>query len=379
MSSIQFKASDYNLTATLASGQVFRWHQGKDAWEGVLQGRWVRLIFTVSDRNQGSPSPLTRPAATLSPHRMRGEGSPVRPPAPVTLSLRVARGEGRVRGDATTHNRPDMPPPSGTIPLEGYIEAQTAVLVSDWGWLREFLQLDADFQQVLATFPDDEPMRRAVAACRGLRLLRQDPWECLISFICSSTKQIVQIQEIIRLLCQRFGEPVAVPAGHEPAFAFPTPERLAGAGETDLRACKAGFRAPYILAAARAITEGRLHLQSLASLTCVEARTQLMQLHGVGRKIADCVLLFAYGFQDAFPVDVWVEKALQRFYFPKRRVGQKRLRRFSETHFGPFSGYAQQYLFHYARTACPEFKVRNTKPSQLGRNNTPKPTLNLEH
>jgi N-glycosylase/DNA lyase len=111
-----------------------------------------------------------------------------------------------------------------------------------------------------------------------------------------------------------------------------------------------GFRAPYLLETARAVAEGKIELERLRKLPVEIARGELMNFPGVGRKIADCVLLFAYGFQSAFPVDVWVIKALQKLYFPRRRAAAKRLRHFSETHFGANAGYAQQYLFHYMRT-----------------------------
>jgi N-glycosylase/DNA lyase len=200
-------------------------------------------------------------------------------------------------------------------------------------------------------------MRAAVANCRGLRLLRQDPWECLASFILSSTKQIVQIRQIVSLLCERFGEACTVePAartdsatGRTLQFAFPTAERLAACSEVELRDCKMGFRAPSLLKAARRIAEGKFDLEKIRSLDYAAARAELMTLRGVGGKIADCVLLFAYGFDSAFPVDVWVERALQQLYFPRRRASHKRLLNFAATHFGPHAGYAQQYLFHYMR------------------------------
>lgn len=274
-----FAVRDYDLAATLSSGQAFRWRLLDGGWEGIVGERWVRL---------------------------------------------------------TQH-------PDG-------IAAHTAVPVMDWTWLRDYLQVDVDLDAVLLSFPDDEPMRAAALACRGLRLLRQEPWECLASFILSSTKQIVQIQQIIALLCERFGKPLVVPPGHAPAFAFPTAERLAACAETDLRGCKMGFRAPNLLATAKLIAAGELNLESLRTRTTAEARAALINLPGVGRKIADCVLLFAYGFQDAFPVDVWVLKALKQLYFAKRRPTQRKLREFVDTHFGANAGYAQQYLFHYMRT-----------------------------
>ena len=294
---IHVPARDYDLAATLDTGQVFRWRRQGDAWIGVVGNHSVRLTQT-------------------------GDG----------------------------------------------IQAQTAAPVENWHWLHEFLQTQADLAAILQTFPDDEPMRAAVVACRGLRVLRQQPWECLASFILSSTKQIVQIRQIISLLCERFGEPIkvgrAVPGAQvhfqsggahgvtrpTMAFAFPLPETVAAATEAELRACKMGFRAPHLLATARRIAEGTFDLEKIRTLDYPGARAELMTLPGVGGKIADCVLLFAYGFDSAFPVDVWVERALRRLYFPRRRVTGKTLHHFTATHFGPRAGYAQQYLFHYMRT-----------------------------
>jgi N-glycosylase/DNA lyase len=274
-----FAVSDYDLAATLSSGQAFHWHPAGDAWTGVIGPRWV----------------------CLSQQRCS-------------------------------------------------LVAETAEPVSEWSWLTNYLQLHRDLGEILGTFPNDAPMREAVAACRGLRLLRQDPWECLASFILSSTKQIVQIQQIVATLCERFGEPVTIPPGEAPRWAFPTPARLAEATETELRACKMGFRAPYLLAAARRVASGELNPSDLAPLPLETARARLTELAGVGRKIADCVLLFGCGFDAAFPVDVWVMRALRQLYFPRRRVTPRRMLEFTTNHFGPHAGFAQQYLFHYIRT-----------------------------
>lgn len=275
---MMFPVRDYDLTATLVSGQAFRWRLVEDSWEGVIGSRLVSL-------------------------------------------RQLAQG----------------------------ILAETALPTTDWSWLTDYLQIGVDLQTVLSSFPGDEPMQAAVRACRGLRVLRQDPWECLASFILSSTKQIVQIQQIVSVLCERFGSPLSVPAGHEPAYGFPTADRLAAASEAELRACKMGFRAPNLRRVAQAVAEGGIDLSALRTRPFDEARAELLKLPGVGDKIANCVLLFAYGFQEAFPVDVWVMKALRQLYFPKRRPTPRRLLRFTATHFGPNAGYAQQYLFHYMR------------------------------
>jgi N-glycosylase/DNA lyase len=236
----------------------------------------------------------------------------------------------------------------GRITAETFVPA-AATPACDWGWLARYLQVGVDLELILASLPDDPPMRAALTQCRGLRLLRQDPWECLASFILSSTKQIVQIRQIIAQLCERFGGSVVLPPGHPPAFSFPSATRLAQCSEAELRACKMGFRAPNLLQVARLVADGHVPLDTLSALPLDEARRRLVELPGVGPKIADCVLLFACGFPNAFPVDVWVAKALRALYFPRRRPTARRLREFISTHFGPHAGYAQQYLFHSAR------------------------------
>jgi N-glycosylase/DNA lyase len=269
---------DYDLAATLDSGQVFRWRQNGDSWNGVLGKNFLRLTQ-----------------------------------------------------------------------MENGIRAESFLPVADWSFLREFLQAEVELKKILKTFPDDAPMNAAVAHCRGLRLLRQEPWECLASFILSSTKQIVQIRQIVSSLCRNFGEEIFVSA-NQTEFSFPAFSKIAARSEKDLRDCKMGFRAPSLLNAARQIDSGKLDLAKIRKLDYAEAKNELMKLRGVGEKIANCVLLFGYGFDSAFPVDVWIERALQQLYFPRRRASEKRLRHFAATHFGPHAGYAQQYLFHYMRT-----------------------------
>ncbi|MCD6049926.1 MAG: 8-oxoguanine glycosylase domain protein [Verrucomicrobia bacterium] len=201
MNAMRFPVKDYDLAATLASGQAFRWRLLDGVWEGVVGKRWVRLSF---ERNS--------------------------------------------------------------------IGVSTAIPAESWSWLEDYLQTAVDLSAVIASFPDDVPMCESVAACHGLRLLKQEPWECLASFILSSTKQIVQIQQIVELLCVRYGERVLMPEGRGPVYAFPTAERLAQCTEAELRESKMGFRARYLLAAAQAVASGRLDLESLRKMSCAEAR-----------------------------------------------------------------------------------------------------------
>lgn len=229
------------------------------------------------------------------------------------------------------------------------IHVTTALPQDEWLWLEEYLQLRVSLDAIIATFPDDFAVREAVSEYRGLRLLRQPMWECLASFILSSSKQIVQIRKIIAELCVRHGTLLSVPPQENPAFSFPAPDQIAGLEERQLRDCRMGFRAPYLIAAATAVAKGTLHLEALPTLPIDVARAQLLQLAGVGPKIADCVLLFGCGFAQAFPVDVWVMKALRRYYFRNRQISLAQLRSFSSAYFGLHGGYAQQYLFHWLR------------------------------
>ena len=228
------------------------------------------------------------------------------------------------------------------------IVARTCEPQTDWQWLADYLQSHIDIESVLAAFPADPNLQAAVRGHHGLRLLRQPAWECLASFILSSTKQIVQIRQIIESLCEQYGEPVAAP-GPAGFRAFPSARRLAAATDTELRACKMGFRAPYLREAASAVAEGQLNLDQLGRLPYAAARSRLTQLSGVGEKIADCVLLFAYGHADAFPIDVWIARALRQFYFRGRHVPLPRLRTFASERWRGCGGYAQQYLFQYIR------------------------------
>jgi N-glycosylase/DNA lyase len=219
-----------------------------------------------------------------------------------------------------------------------------------------YFGLDIPVREIFASFPNDPWLERARAFAPGLRILRQEPWETLCNFICSSLKQIVQIQQINHDLRHAFGKTVG-----EDLHSFPSASRLALVPEMKLRQCGLGFRARHLYVAARQIAASEVSLDRIGALSTDEAREELMRLRGVGEKVANCILLFAYGRAEAFPIDVWVERVLRRIYFNDRpRITTARLRLFADRHFGPYRGYAQQFLFHWIRKdpkALPPAKV----------------------
>ncbi len=208
-----------------------------------------------------------------------------------------------------------------------------------------YFGLDVSIHEIFATFPSDPWLDRARAFAPGLRILRQEPWETLCNFICSSLKQIVQIEQINHELRRVFGDEVG-----EGLHSFPEASRLSLATEARLRECRLGFRARHLYVAAQQIASSEVSLSRITTLPTAEAREQLMRIQGVGEKVANCILLFAYGRVEAFPIDVWVERVLRRLYFHNNQnVKHPRLVAFAEAHFGPFRGYAQQFLFHWIR------------------------------
>lgn len=215
-----------------------------------------------------------------------------------------------------------------------------------------YFALDHDLSKIRGTLPRGDPhLRRAVRFASGLRILRQPHWECLASFITSSLKQVAHIRQMSLLLRRRFGRCVAVVDGVE-LYSYPTPSALAEAGEAALRECGLGYRAKFLHQTAMLVARGDFDLDSVARLDDAAALAKLVTLPGVGPKIAQCALLFAWERLGVFPIDVWIERALRERYFAgaRRPPSSRDLRRFAEDHFGPCRGYAQQWLFHHART-----------------------------
>ncbi len=210
-------------------------------------------------------------------------------------------------------------------------------------FLTHFFRLDEDLDAILKEMDRDPFIHQAIQKHRGMRLIRQDPWECLLSFLCSSAKAIPHIRCIIESLCRSSGK--RIPFGNYIGYGFPEPQGIQPSLQLEL--VKAGFRTDYLLKASRCMN--RDQLLALKNLPYKDARQILMGLSGVGKKVADCTLLYSLDFLEAFPIDTWIKKGLQEVYFNGRRVGEKTMEEFASDHFGPYAGYAQLYLYHFWR------------------------------
>ncbi|MDR2167234.1 MAG: N-glycosylase [Clostridiales bacterium] len=205
----------------------------------------------------------------------------------------------------------------------------------------DYFDLKRDYGAIKAEIAKNDPiMQRAIDFAPGIRLLQQDPWETLISFIISQNNRIPQIKQVIKNIAAAFGDPID---GEN--FAFPTTRQLSTATAEDLRALKAGFRDKYILAA----TTANLPLTRDNALTTEELRKMLLSIKGIGEKVAHCVLLFGYGRYDSFPVDVWVRRVMENLYFDGKKTSPAQILAHAQNKFGQNAGFANQYLFHYVR------------------------------
>lgn len=213
-----------------------------------------------------------------------------------------------------------------------------------------YLDMDNDYglikQNVIKA---DGALKTAVDEKSGIHILNQDFFETLISFIVSQNKSIPQIKQCVKNISHRFGDEVIGYNG-EAFYVFPDVQRLHDATEEELRECKVGFRAPYIKNATEAVYSGAVTKEKLDELDIAQARELLMTIKGVGEKVANCVLLFGLGRREAFPVDVWMKRIMEQMYFDGKDTKKQDIEAFAVNKFGDLGGYAQQYLFDYART-----------------------------
>jgi len=211
---------------------------------------------------------------------------------------------------------------------------------------RPYLDLDTDYAEIKAVLSCDEHVKRAAQFGGGIRILNQEPFECLISFIISIQNNIPRIKKIINEMCRLFGDSISL-SGRE-YFSFPDCKTLAQLTVEDLAPLNAGYRAPYILDAARKVYSGEVNLEKLFDMSTFLARQELMKIKGVGPKVADCTLLFSLQKGDVFPVDVWMQRIMRNLYLGEDAT-IKQINDFGAEKFGKYSGIAQQYLFYYAR------------------------------
>ena len=275
---MKIKCDDFNLSATLESGQVFGFEKNNEGrYEGRIGAESVHLWKT-----NGTLHFLTCPLGTPS----GGEG----------LANRV----------------------------------------------RRYFDLDQDLGKVYSALESEPLLATAYRPLKGLRLIRQDPWEALACFILSSNNNIKRIMGIYQNLVRHFG-------------GFPSASQLARTHERMLRQLGLGYRAPFLLRTAQFLSTNPQYLETVRSADYEEAHARVLAFPGIGPKVADCVLLYGFHRLDAFPVDVWILRAMRKLYFRNRRVNEARVHAFGQKRWGPLAGYVQQYLFHGARSRIYEF------------------------
>ncbi len=212
--------------------------------------------------------------------------------------------------------------------------------------LIHYLDLERELATILSAVNVDAYIERAINKFWGMRLLNQELWETIASFIISQNNNMARIRGIIRKLAERFGEKLTLDGYVD--YTFPTPQILADAGIDEIFLCGTGYRAKYLWNAANNIVNGELVLDVLKQMKYEDAKQELMQLEGVGEKVADCICLFSLGHLTALPVDVWIKRIFERIYLQKR-ASSREIQEFAKNYFGQYVGYAQQYLFHYAQ------------------------------
>lgn len=203
-----------------------------------------------------------------------------------------------------------------------------------------YFDLDRDYETIKSNLSTDGSLKKAIDCCGGIRILHQDPWEALCSFIISQNNNIPRIKGIVERLCMLLGEEIA-----QEIYAFPSPETIVNAGVDALIPIRSGFRAKYIYDAACRVVSGEIDFKKIAGLPLADAENELKKIKGVGPKVAQCALLYGLGRVDAFPVDVWVNRIMSEMYpngLPECTYGVE--------------GIAQQYLFHWRRTALTTLK-----------------------
>lgn len=211
-------------------------------------------------------------------------------------------------------------------------------------WFKYF-DFKTNYQEIKQILSNDLVLKSAVEFGNGIRILNQELWECVVSFIISASNNIPRIKKIINTLCELYGDRINYMG--ETYYSFPTPEKIYSLGISGIAPIKAGFRDKYIISAAEFFIND-FNEAYFESLDYNSAKKELMKISGIGNKVADCILLFALSKRNSFPVDVWIKRVIEHFYFEEEQTIEI-IQKFSQEKFGELGGYAQQYLFYYAR------------------------------
>ncbi len=209
--------------------------------------------------------------------------------------------------------------------------------------LEDFFDLKRDYEEIEKSLKNDVTMKNAVDFGRGIRILRQDFFETLLTFIYSQRSNIPKIAKCVEETSRLFGDKIEYKG--KIYYSFPTPKKMKNITENDLKTVKCGYRSPYIIDAVNKVNSGEISFESLKKLPYQQVKEKLMTIKGVGEKVADCVCLFSFGFFEAFPTDTWIKKAMKQLY----NVEENDIKETSDKMFGNLSGIAQQYLFYYLR------------------------------
>lgn len=212
--------------------------------------------------------------------------------------------------------------------------------------VKQYFDLDRNYTEIKKIISkDDENMQKAIEYGKGIRILNQEPWEMLISFIISAANNIPRISKSIENISEKFGKKIIVQG--KTYYLFPTPMELAKASMSDLRACNLGFRDKYVYNATKMVLNGEIDFVELKNMNYTDAKKKLMIIPGVGSKVADCILLFSLGKIEAFPVDTWIKKVMNELYIDSTNI--TKINQYATEKFGKYAGIAQQYLFYYKR------------------------------
>ncbi len=313
---VTFQVKDFHLDHIFDCGQCFRWNRQEDgSWAGIAGGRVARMQLERE-------LPRKLPDADSSDT-----------PAVRQLSIKFDSNATSAEGLLTIEG----------VPLPDETEEEFTRF-----WY-EYLDLGRDYGRIKRSLGrGDKAMRQAIRAGEGIRILNQDLWETMVSFIISQNNNIPRIKGCIEALCREFGEPVHG-IESECWYNIPQPEVLASLTRVDLEVCRLGYRAPYLIDTAKQVLErGGMDAVKAQLAQAEDVISALMDFAGVGPKVASCIALFGVGRADAFPIDVWMRRAMHTVYGIDEK-NLKAMERYAAEHFGKYGGYAQQYLFYYIR------------------------------